>query len=174
MTTSPQKIFLNAFFYFVSIMVIDYVLKSISVKENRNESDLTMFDQRNGYSHEQALSLLTAWGSKGRFIYLIILTIDSFGFIVSYGSLLKWLFQWCNCSDLSWLVVLLTYADYAENVGHAAMTISFTYGYGHGNWFQGLVKCSSCANMTKWVLAKSCLCTLAIYSIYKNCNKTLS
>ncbi len=169
MTTNPQNIVFNGFFYFISIVFIDYVLKSISVKENRNDS-LTIFDQRNGYSYEEAISLLTAWGSKGRFIYLIILTIDSFGFIISYSSLLEWLYLWCQGSNnLSWLIFFLTYADYAENVGHAAMAISFGCGLRDHNWFRTLVQYSSLANMTKWFLAKSSIFTLGICFIYKNC-----
>ncbi len=139
-----------------SILWLDYSIKR-RIPASAGGS-LTMFDQRYGYSQEEAVSLLTAWESKGRLFYLVICAIDSVGFIVAYRALLERLYSTYIINpteiNLSWAIVLLAYVDYIENAGQTSITIFFEYGYVNEPWFGSLVRFSSVANMVKWTIVK--------------------
>jgi hypothetical protein len=129
---------------------------------------LRTFDFRMGYSVKFAELVMTAWDTKGRYLFLAIEIIDLFVLIYSYRIATVLLFNYLIDVTLqkygsftflryiAFAPIILSNIDVAETLCHFVMTAAFEQSQGgcaEEVWWQTLVQQASAFNRIKWIMA---------------------
>eukprot|EP00291_Cryptomonas_curvata_P026796 CAMPEP_0172168040 /NCGR_PEP_ID=MMETSP1050-20130122/9911_1 /TAXON_ID=233186 /ORGANISM="Cryptomonas curvata, Strain CCAP979/52" /LENGTH=204 /DNA_ID=CAMNT_0012838907 /DNA_START=9 /DNA_END=620 /DNA_ORIENTATION=- len=172
----PHRSVTDWIFFVVCAVAVPVSLLSFAVIEARihaNSSkqdetvNLQIFDVRNGYTPEEVFATLNAWGSQGKFLYLIIEFIDCAVYTLAYRGVFlvllnrmsaqissRWAMIAPVVSIMPAIPLFLSWVDLLEDLGQVAMLLTLPAAASSAPWSL-LVRTASAINLTKWTIVRA-------------------
>lgn len=128
-----------------------------------NKHNLNILDARFGYTPEEVKAVLTAWGPRGRRLYLTLQGMDAAFFIPAFvciGPLV--LLNRATAAvesrapflrPLALIPVFVAMCDWVENLGQSIATMSFRERKALPVWWNVAARVGCVGNMMKWGLS---------------------